>query len=118
MSSSEASSVVSDNDDHDDHHDHDHHDLHLHNNESSEEDASVESKGNMTELECIQSECSAMVQLLKSLESEEHDLQCQLQVLAREALLCGFSPTAMEPPAPKRRRTLIGGIKKQATEDS
>ena len=102
MSSSEASSVASDNNNH---------------NESSEDDASVESKGNMTEFERIQSECSAMVQLLKSLESKEHDLQCQLQVLAREALLCGFSPSAMEPPAPKRRRT-IGGVKKQTTEDS
>jgi hypothetical protein len=103
MSSSEASSVASDNN--------------HHQNESSEDDASVESKGNMTESERIQSECSAMVQLLKSLESKEHDLQCQLQVLAREALLCGFSPSAMEPPAPKRRRTM-GGTKKQTTEDS
>jgi hypothetical protein len=103
MSSSEASSVASDNN--------------HPQNESSEDDASVESKGNMTELERIQSECSAMVQFLKSLESKEHDLQCQLQVLAREALLCGFSPSAMEPPAPKRRRTM-SGIKKQTTEDS
>lgn len=71
----------------------------------------------MTEFERIQSECSAMVQLLKSLESKEHDLNCTLQVLAREALLCGFSPSAMEPPAPKRRRT-IGGVKKATTEDS
>ena len=59
----------------------------------------------ITELECIQNECSAMVQLLKILEREDHDLQCQLEILAREALLCGFSAEVVEPPAPKRRRT-------------
>jgi hypothetical protein len=60
---------------------------------------------NVTELERIQSECSAMVRILKTLEREDHDLQCQLEILAREALLCGFSAEVVEPPAPKRRRT-------------
>lgn len=57
------------------------------------------------ELGRIQQECSAMVKLLKNLEKEEHDLQCQLEILAREALLCGFDPEVLEPPAPKRRKT-------------
>lgn len=53
----------------------------------------------------LQQECSAMVKLLKNFSNEEQDLQCQLEILAREALLCGFDPTVVEPPAPKRRRT-------------
>ena len=46
-----------------------------------------------------------MIQLLKNLENEEHDVQCQLEILAREAMLCGFNPHVIEPPAPKRRKT-------------
>ena len=56
------------------------------------------------ELKRLQRECSAMVKLLKNLEKEEHDLQCQLEVLAREAILCGFDPNLVEPALGKRRR--------------
>ncbi len=58
------------------------------------------------ESERLQRECSAMVKLLKNLEKEEHDLQCQLEVLAREAILCGFDPSLVEPALGKRRRTV------------
>jgi hypothetical protein len=57
----------------------------------------------------IQAECSAMVSLLKRLQREERDLNCQLEILAREALLCGFQPDLVEPPIPKRRRKPTGG---------
>ena len=55
------------------------------------------------EVRRLQRECSAMVKLLKNLEQEEHDLQCQLEVIVREALLCGFDPTVLEPASYKRR---------------
>ena len=57
-----------------------------------------------SELERLKQECSTMVKALKELEEEELDLQCQNRILAREALLCGFDPSVLEPPAPKRRR--------------
>lgn len=84
---------------------------------SSSEDEGEEEASNvsMSETEQIQAECSTMVKLLKNLEKEEHDLQCELRILAREAVLCGFTPNVVEPPAPKRRRT-AGGAKKK--EDS
>ena len=50
-----------------------------------------------------QAECSTMISLLKDLEKEEHDLQCQIEILAKEALLCGFQNDIFEPPIPKRR---------------
>jgi len=66
------------------------------------------------ELERLQRECSAMLKLLKNLEKEEHDLQCQLEVLGREALLCGFDPNVVEPTAAKRRRvTSVTRAKKE-----
>jgi hypothetical protein len=74
-----------------------------------------------TELERIKTECSAMVQLLKNLEDEEHNLDCQLKILAREALMCGFAPDVVEPPQPKRRRTAWKAAvakKKEATASS
>lgn len=55
-------------------------------------------------LQRIKRECAAMMRLLTKLEQEESDLRCQNEVLARTALLCGFSPAILEPPAPKRRR--------------
>ncbi len=54
-------------------------------------------------IQAIQAECSTMISLLKDLEKEEHDLQCQLEILAKEALLCGFQNDVIEPPIPKKR---------------
>jgi hypothetical protein len=69
-----------------------------------DENQAVLNANEVEELTRLQRECSAMVKLLKNLEQEEHDLQCQLEVLAREALLCGFDPTVVEPASSKRRR--------------
>lgn len=55
----------------------------------------------------IKSECSAMVRLLRQLEQQERLLRAQNEILAREALLCGFEPHLLEPPAPKRKKTLM-----------
>ncbi len=55
------------------------------------------------DIQAIQAECSTMISLLKDLEKEEHDLQCQLDILAKEALLCGFQNDVFEPPIPKKR---------------
>jgi len=54
-------------------------------------------------IQAIQAECSTMISLLKTLEKEEHDLGCQLEILAKEALLCGFQNDVIEPPIPKKR---------------
>lgn len=59
-------------------------------------------------LERIKKECGAMMKLLTRLEQEELDLRSQNEVLARSALLCGFSPSVLEPPGPKRRRKKQG----------
>eukprot|EP00540_Astrosyne_radiata_P016641 CAMPEP_0116853520 /NCGR_PEP_ID=MMETSP0418-20121206/17962_1 /TAXON_ID=1158023 /ORGANISM="Astrosyne radiata, Strain 13vi08-1A" /LENGTH=54 /DNA_ID=CAMNT_0004485939 /DNA_START=22 /DNA_END=186 /DNA_ORIENTATION=- len=45
-----------------------------------------------------------MAKLLIQLEREELELIQQNKILAREALLCGYQPMLLEPPAPKRRR--------------
>lgn len=68
------------------------------------------------ELARLQRECSAMVKLLKNLEKEEHDLQCQLEVLGRETLLCGFDPNVVEPTAAKRRR--VTSVTRSKQEES
>ena len=74
--------------------------------DEDEDDEEEESNdGTSSEVERLQAECSAMVKLLVKLEKEEHQLTCQLEILAREALLCGFIPDVVEPAAPKRRRT-------------
>lgn len=65
-------------------------------------------------LDRIKTECSTMVRLLKNLQDEEHNLDCQLKILAREALLCGFTVDLVEPPQPKRRR--VTAKKKQTTK--
>jgi len=57
------------------------------------------------ELERLKSECVEMIKMLKRLESEEEVIKAQNEVLAREALLCGFDPIRLEPPAPKRRKS-------------
>ena len=72
---------------------------------SEDEMEELASNASKNEVERLQTECSAMVRLLKNLEKEESDLQCELEILAREALLCGFAPKLVEPPAPKRRKT-------------
>ena len=55
------------------------------------------------DIQTIQEECSTMISLLQDLEKDEHDLQCQLEILAKEALLCGFQNDVIEPPIPKKR---------------
>jgi hypothetical protein len=62
-----------------------------------------------SEVERLKRESRAMVRLLKKLEAEEIELTLQNEILAREALLCGFDPGVLEPPAPKRRGTMLGG---------
>jgi hypothetical protein len=57
----------------------------------------------------LKREAKAMVRLLKKLEAEEVEIRMQNEILAREALLCGFDPGVLEPPAPKRRGTMTGG---------
>ena len=56
-------------------------------------------------VERIKKECAAMTKLLSKLDQEELDLRAQNAILARSALLCGFSTSLLEPHAPKRRRT-------------
>lgn len=60
--------------------------------------------GSTDDIETVKKQCAAMMKLLTKLEQEELDLKAQNEILARKALLCGFSPTLLEPPAPKRRR--------------
>lgn len=71
--------------------------------------------GSSTELQRIQKECSDMIGLLKTLHREEADLDCELEILAREALLCGFQTHLVEPPPPKRRNmgTMTAGKAKR-----
>ena len=80
--------------------------------EAEEVSAGIENDASQKELQRIQRECTAMVGLLKNLEKEEHDLHCELKILAREAMLCGFAMDLVEPPRPKRRKLK----KKQAAE--
>ena len=56
------------------------------------------------ELQRLKRECQSMAALLKQLDREERELILQNKILAREALLCGYQPHLLEPPAPKRRR--------------
>jgi hypothetical protein len=48
-----------------------------------------------------------MIRLLKNLEAQERSLYAQNEILAREALMCGFEPHLLEPPAPKRRKMML-----------
>jgi hypothetical protein len=57
------------------------------------------------EIDRLQKECHAMVQLLKRLERREHDLTIQNEILAREALMCGMDTSRLEAPQPKRRKS-------------
>ena len=73
---------------------------------------------NTTNLQQIKRECGAMMRLLTKLEQEETDLRCQNEVLARTALLCGFSPAILEAPEPKRRRKVVQQPKEQEEDPS
>ena len=63
----------------------------------------IKSGNEESDIHTIQAECSNMISLLKILEKEEHDIQCQLEIFSREALLCGFQNDVVEPPIPKKR---------------
>jgi hypothetical protein len=65
------------------------------------------SRTDSVDIDRIKTECSAMLRLLKTLEKEEQGISAQNEILAREALLCGFEPHLLEPPAPKRRKHLL-----------
>lgn len=43
-----------------------------------------------------------MIQFLKQQEQEQNELRIQNEILAREALLRGFDPVGLEPPATKK----------------
>ena len=57
-----------------------------------------------SQVERLQKESKAMIALLKQLEMEDCELLLQNQILAREALLNGYSPDLLEPPMAKRRK--------------
>jgi phosphorylcholine metabolism protein LicD len=56
------------------------------------------------ELERLKKECNAMMRYIKKLHRQEKDLRQRNEMIAREALLCGFQPDALEPQPPKQRR--------------
>ena len=64
------------------------------------------------EIQQLQRECTAMVRLLKRLRRQEVDLRQRTEILAREALLCGFNLHVLEQPAAKKRRRIV---KKEAS---
>lgn len=59
------------------------------------------------EVERLRKESKAMIALLKRLEKEENDLELQNQILAREALLNGYSPDMIEASETKRRKSPV-----------
>ena len=73
--------------------------------ETFEEATEHEEEDRKTELERLQKESAAMIKLLKVLGEEENELRIQNEILAREALLNGFSPNIIEAPASKRRKS-------------
>ena len=67
-----------------------------------------------TELQRLQREANAMMLELQALEGKERELRVQNDILAREALSCGYDPGVLEPPAPKRRgKSLTVGLNKK-----
>jgi|UPI000581B5CC hypothetical protein len=56
------------------------------------------------EMARLKEESNAMMRLLSKLEQERYGLELQNEILAREALMCGFDPEVIEPPMPKRRQ--------------
>jgi hypothetical protein len=69
--------------------------------------AVVEKPSELEQVEILKKECTLMMGLLKQSETEEKELSAQNKILAREALLCGFDPAVLEPPAPKRRKPAV-----------
>jgi hypothetical protein len=59
---------------------------------------------NNEELDRLKKECKAMMRYIKKLHRQEKDLRQRNEMIAREALLCGFQPDALEPQPPKQRR--------------
>jgi hypothetical protein len=88
--------------------------------DQSESSSSSDTGGsdNNEELERLKRECRSMVALLKELERDELELVQQTKILAREALLCGYQPHLLEPPAPKRRRNNVTKKPKAAASSS
>jgi hypothetical protein len=74
---------------------------------------------NQPDIGRIQAECSAMIKTLKDLQKEEHDLQSQLDILAREAILCGYQRGVVEPSIRTRNtnRKKKGGEKDNEDDD-
>ena len=68
------------------------------------EKESSQSNDTGDELERLKKESLAMIKLLKNLDKQVQDLAHQNEILARQALLCGFDVKVLEPPAPKRRK--------------
>ena len=66
------------------------------------------------EAERLKKESLAMIRLLKQKEQEQDELRVQNEILAREALVNGYDPQGVEPPAPKKGRR--AGQKNKATE--
>ena len=60
--------------------------------------------GQNEELERLKRESIAMVKYLKKLRREEKDLRQRNEMIAREALLCGFQPDTLESAPTKQRR--------------
>lgn len=75
-------------------------------------------------VEQIQAECVGMISLLKQLEHEEQELHCQVELLSREALLCGFQPDKVEkvllrrPSAVVKNRKVAGATTLAAKKDT
>ena len=69
----------------------------------------------VSETDRLKKECSAMLKLLKKLDTQERDLRLQNEILAREALSNGFQVGLLEPPAPKKRYTRKPSMKKTET---
>jgi len=69
------------------------------------------------EAERLKKESLAMIEFLKQQEQEQNELRIQNEILAREALLHGFDPNAVEPPAPKKGRKIGTKVKAEAGEN-
>jgi predicted NAD-dependent protein-ADP-ribosyltransferase YbiA (DUF1768 family) len=71
------------------------------------------------ELERLKKECNAMMRYLKKLHREEKDLRQRNEMIAREALLCGFQPDALEPqPSKQRRKAQMSASKSNTTSSA
>ena len=68
------------------------------------------------EAERIRKETLSMIQYLKEQEKEQHELQIQNEILAREALMHGFDPDSAEPPIQKKGRKAVPKSKSEASD--